>query len=99
VWLEGLGELKKKSTDLIGNRNRNLPAYSIVPHPNTIPRAPVFPKYQKSLSVRKYMHGNMQRTGDGCVYCPEIDNTLFQMHAENSSFQSYLLSVLLIIGV
>jgi hypothetical protein len=40
VRLEGLGKLKKKSNDLIGNRPRDLPAYSIVPQPTTLPRAP-----------------------------------------------------------
>jgi hypothetical protein len=38
VWLEGLVQLKK-SNDLIGNRNRDLPACSIVPQPTTLPRA------------------------------------------------------------
>jgi hypothetical protein len=30
----------KKSNDLIGNQIRDLPAYSIVPQPTTLPRAP-----------------------------------------------------------
>jgi hypothetical protein len=34
--LEGLGKFKK-SSDLIGNRTRYLPAYSIVPQPTTLP--------------------------------------------------------------
>jgi hypothetical protein len=38
VRLEGLGELIKFS-DLIGNRTRDLPAYSIVLQPTTLPRA------------------------------------------------------------
>jgi hypothetical protein len=38
--LEGLGQLKTKSNNLIGNRNRDLPACNIVPQPNTLPRAP-----------------------------------------------------------
>jgi hypothetical protein len=37
--LEGLGQLKKKSNNLIGNRNHDLPACSIVPRPTTLPRA------------------------------------------------------------
>jgi hypothetical protein len=37
VRLEGLGELKKYD-DLIGNRTRDHPAYSIVPQPTTLPR-------------------------------------------------------------
>jgi hypothetical protein len=40
VRLEGLGKLKKKSNDLIGNQTRDLPACSIVPQPTTLPRAP-----------------------------------------------------------
>jgi hypothetical protein len=28
----------EKSNELIGNRNRDLPAYSIVPQPTTLPR-------------------------------------------------------------
>jgi hypothetical protein len=36
---EGLGQLKK-SSDLIGDRTRDLPASSIVPQPTTLPRAP-----------------------------------------------------------
>jgi hypothetical protein len=38
--LEGLGKLKK-SDDLIGHRNGNLPACSIVPQPTTLPRTPM----------------------------------------------------------
>jgi hypothetical protein len=37
VWLEVLGQLKK-SSDLIGNRTRDLSACSIVPQPNKLPR-------------------------------------------------------------
>jgi hypothetical protein len=33
--LEGLGQLKKKSNYLIGNRTRDLPACSIVPQSTT----------------------------------------------------------------
>jgi hypothetical protein len=36
VRLEGLRQLKK-SNDLIGNRTRFLPAFSIVPPPTTLP--------------------------------------------------------------
>jgi hypothetical protein len=40
MWLEGLGKLKKeKSNEPIGNRIRDLPAYSIAPQPITLPRA------------------------------------------------------------
>jgi hypothetical protein len=39
VRLQGLGKLKK-SNDLIGNRTSDLLAFSIVPQPTTIPRAP-----------------------------------------------------------
>jgi hypothetical protein len=38
VRLERLGELKK-TNDLIGNRTRDLPAFSIVPQPTTLLRA------------------------------------------------------------
>jgi hypothetical protein len=41
VWLEGLGKLKKKCNDFIGNRNRELPACNIVPQQTTLPRAPL----------------------------------------------------------
>jgi hypothetical protein len=34
-----IGKLKKKYSDLIGNRTRDLPACSIVPQPTTLPRA------------------------------------------------------------
>jgi hypothetical protein len=40
VRLEGLGQLKKFN-DLVGKRSRDLPAYSIVPQPTTLPRAPL----------------------------------------------------------
>jgi hypothetical protein len=40
VRLEGLCKLEKKSNDLVGNRTCDLPAYSIVPQPTTLPRAP-----------------------------------------------------------
>jgi hypothetical protein len=46
AWLEGLGQLKKKSNDLIGIRNRNLTACSIVPQPTTLPRAPPIGEYK-----------------------------------------------------
>jgi hypothetical protein len=36
VLLDGVGK-QKKFKDLIGNRNRNLPACSIVPQINTLP--------------------------------------------------------------
>jgi hypothetical protein len=40
IWrLEGLGKLKK-SNALIENRTRDLPAFSVVPQPTTLPRAP-----------------------------------------------------------
>jgi hypothetical protein len=41
VWLEESGKLKKKkkSNDVIGTRNRDLPACSIVAQPTTQPRA------------------------------------------------------------
>jgi hypothetical protein len=32
----------KRSIDTIGNRTRDLPAFSVVPQPNAPPRAPVF---------------------------------------------------------
>jgi hypothetical protein len=38
--LEGLGKLKK-SNNLIGNGTRDLPAFSIGPQPNTLPREAV----------------------------------------------------------
>jgi hypothetical protein len=41
MLLEGLGQLKKSSY-LIGIRNRDLPDCSIVPQPTTLPRAPRF---------------------------------------------------------
>jgi hypothetical protein len=40
VRLGGLGRLKKSSA-LIGNPPRDLPACSIVPEPTTLPRAPL----------------------------------------------------------
>jgi hypothetical protein len=36
MWLEGLVQLIEKSSGLIGNRTRNLPACSIVPQPATL---------------------------------------------------------------
>jgi hypothetical protein len=38
VRLEELGTLKEKSNDLIGNQTRDLPAFTIVPQPTTLPR-------------------------------------------------------------
>jgi hypothetical protein len=38
VWLEGLAQLKK-SNEFFGNGTRDLPAFSIVPQPTTLPRA------------------------------------------------------------
>jgi hypothetical protein len=37
MWLEGLGKLKKYN-DLIGNRNHDLPACSIMPQATKLPR-------------------------------------------------------------
>jgi hypothetical protein len=37
MWLEGLGQLKKR-IHLIGTRTRDLPTCSIVPQPTTLPR-------------------------------------------------------------
>jgi hypothetical protein len=39
VRLEGLGQLRK-SNDFIGTRTRDLPIWSIVPQPTTLPRSP-----------------------------------------------------------
>jgi hypothetical protein len=39
VRLEKLGKIKK-SSDLKGNRTRDLPVYSIVPQQTTLPRSP-----------------------------------------------------------
>jgi hypothetical protein len=43
--LEGLGKLKLKKNDDIGNRIRDLPACSIVPQKTKLPRAPLKTKY------------------------------------------------------
>jgi hypothetical protein len=43
VQLEGLGELKKFTSS--GIRTSNLPACSIVPQPNTLPRVPMLRRY------------------------------------------------------
>jgi hypothetical protein len=40
--MEGLGKLKKKSNNLIGNRTRGLAACSKEPHPATLLRAHTF---------------------------------------------------------
>jgi hypothetical protein len=42
VRLQGLGTYIKNSNGLIGNRTFYLPACSIVPQPNTLPRASVY---------------------------------------------------------
>jgi hypothetical protein len=39
----------EKSNDLIENRSRDLPAYSIVPQPTTLPRAPC--KYVRGFTL------------------------------------------------
>jgi hypothetical protein len=44
VRLEGLGQ-SKRSSDLIGNRIRDLPACSIVPQPSMLPRPPFIPMH------------------------------------------------------
>jgi hypothetical protein len=55
VRLEGLAQLKK-SNNLIGNRNRDLPACSIVPRPTTLLHAPkVFArKPERKLQLRRH---------------------------------------------
>jgi hypothetical protein len=40
----------EKSSDLIGNRTRHLPACSIVPQPPTLPRAPIILNVRHILS-------------------------------------------------
>jgi hypothetical protein len=42
VQLEGLGQLKKKSSTLIGNGTRDLPSCSIVSQPTTLLPAPLY---------------------------------------------------------
>jgi hypothetical protein len=39
MLLEGLHQFEK-SNDLVGNQNHNLPDYSIIPQPATLPYAP-----------------------------------------------------------
>jgi hypothetical protein len=46
VRLEELDKLKKKSNDLIGNRTRDLLAFSIVPQPTILFRASIFIIYE-----------------------------------------------------
>jgi hypothetical protein len=50
VRLEGLGDLKK-SNELIGNRTRDLPAYSTVPESTTLPRASI--KHSRAKKILK----------------------------------------------
>jgi hypothetical protein len=50
VLLEGLGRFKK-SSDLVGKVNRDLPACSIVPQPSTLPCAPCRIQYFSKTST------------------------------------------------
>jgi hypothetical protein len=74
VRLEGLGKLgkerkeKKRKIHLIGTRTRDLPAWSIVPQPTTLPRAPenvmkqcIIPK--REFPVRIYVILNTNGKG------------------------------------
>jgi hypothetical protein len=51
--LEGLGQLKN-SNDIIGTRTRDLPACSIVPERNTLPRALLLKLYDPEHSKRSW---------------------------------------------
>jgi hypothetical protein len=53
VRLEGLGKLKKK-IDLVGTRSRDLPAYSIVPQPITLPHAP---NPENKIQILNFLNG------------------------------------------
>jgi hypothetical protein len=53
MWLEGLRHLKKFN-DLIGTRNRDLQAYSILPQPTTLPRALCIQVLGSSLNLGDY---------------------------------------------
>jgi hypothetical protein len=50
----------KNSNDTIGNRNRDLPAYSAVPQPTTPPRAPNNVRWFRinTDKIRQILNGN-----------------------------------------
>jgi hypothetical protein len=58
VRLEELGQLKK-ANGLIGSRNRDHPASSIVPQPTTLPRAP-YEVLLASLNTLHVTFGNLR---------------------------------------
>jgi hypothetical protein len=54
VRLEGLGQLKK--INLIGTRIRDLPAFSIVPQPTTLPRDSLNDKWFEGDPLTNFIH-------------------------------------------
>jgi hypothetical protein len=56
VRLEEWNQLKK-SSDLIGNRTRDLPACSIAPQPTTLPLAPTFDRYKIKSPTTVFLIG------------------------------------------
>jgi hypothetical protein len=70
--LEGLGQLKKISSDLIGNGTRDLPACSIVPQLTTLLRAPTL----LVNTLEKQINHDMNNENAMSV---ELEHTLWQM--------------------
>jgi hypothetical protein len=68
--LEGLGQLKKKSSDLIGTWTRNLLACRIVPERTTLPRAPSSRSVSWEIPHRSLPYS--QEPGTGA--CLEVSN-------------------------
>jgi hypothetical protein len=71
VRLEGLAKLKKSTSS--GTRTGDLPAYSIVPQPTTLPRAE-----EDDDSIKIYLRewGLMMRTGLCCLGLESINDRL-----------------------
>jgi hypothetical protein len=72
VRVEGLW-IEKKSNDLTGNRNRDLPTCSIVPQPTTVPRALEF---SDTMMISKWWIWNIWKKEVVILSHPDVDGRI-----------------------
>jgi hypothetical protein len=80
VRLERLSQLKKKSSDLIGNRTRDLPTCSLVPQPTTLLRLGIYLAETMPLSKRTLRLFVAAKKAVRCLYLcwqnPQISSSV-----------------------
>jgi hypothetical protein len=88
VQLEGLGQLKK-SSNLIGNGTRDLPACSIVPQPTTLPGAPITYRAGQNFTLMKLE----VMTEEAFQNCYAISASSYRSHILEKGFESTYVDV------